>query len=127
MRKGCGQCVESSSCVYCPDSDQCVPGDSLGPKDNASCPKWRWKQCVTSGSVVWIIVGSVAGFIALIVVGCLCYCMCFSGKKRLSDVETDYVPFYDDDPTKAAPKTAKNRKKFQEKYGIGKTKDNNIN
>eukprot|EP01121_Diplochlamys_sp_Union-15-3_P022401 TRINITY_DN9522_c0_g1_i1.p1 TRINITY_DN9522_c0_g1~~TRINITY_DN9522_c0_g1_i1.p1 ORF type:complete len:153 (+),score=17.86 TRINITY_DN9522_c0_g1_i1:46-504(+) len=112
----CSGCVEISSCVYCPESATCIPGNEFGPHNKSQdCSSWKWKQCAASGIAVWITIGVVGGVLVLVILGTLCYCMCFSGKRRASD-EVDYVPFHErPSPT---PKTDKNRQQFAEKYGI---------
>jgi hypothetical protein len=69
-------------------------------------------------------IGSAAGVIVLVVLGCLCRCLCCTGRRRsrVGDKDADlYVPLADNrasmDGESLHPKTDARRREMQDKYG----------
>ena len=120
--KWCGICTDDSDCVYCTSSQLCVPGSFWkGPKEHGEsppgCSQWYASQCSLSGTNFIIIVSSVGGFVILVVICLVVWCIfsrhcrkrffrCLCCKCCTRKVKLEYIPITSDFTDEPRPLTA---------------------
>lgn len=120
----CGDCTtDASRCVWCGDTNLCVPGSLTGPSAPYSlvCANWQVARlCFLSGSVVIIVVPTVCGALLLgIVLGIYCWCRRRSRRRMAKlDAEYDALVQQRNSRPRGTPITDAARARMAAKYGV---------
>lgn len=86
----CKDCIEQSGCMYCKPTKICEAGDLIKNTLQKSCEgqEWMKEQCLVTGKILLIAL-PVAGFVALVTIGCCIYCCCCRTKKAKGGTDKD--------------------------------------